>query len=331
MDQTRRSTLSDVARLAGLSASSVSRALSGNRQVTPDVAERARRAADQLGYRPDSVARSLRTRTTQTLGLVVADVTNPFFALLIKAVEQKTRSVGYSLLLADAQNDVRIEEESVNLLLDNRIEGLLFSPAHRFLSAHTVATAARSVRVVQLDRVADDSVPFVRIDQRDGMRQVIDHLVGRGRRTFGFIGSDSSVSTSWERQEAFVDLTAAIDPGAAIRVLSGDFSVEWGRRAARIVRDNWPDVDALVCANDLIALGAREAMTAEGLTIPGDIAIAGFDDTVIAGAGNLTSVRQPLSALAAEAVRRCLPGYSESAHSAEPLIPELVVRASTQG
>lgn len=327
----QRATVHDVARLAGLSTSSVSRALSGARPVSPEVAERAWKAAEQLGYRPDAVAQSLRTQATRTLGLVIADIANPFFPLLIQAVEHACRAAGLSLLLADAENDIDVERESVRLLLDKRIDGLLISPSHRFLSQAAIASASRVVPVVQLDRVADERIGFVRVDQAAGVRAIVEHLRSRGREHLGFIGSDASVSTSWERQLAFVESAAELDPLAPVRVLAGDFTVEWGREAALRMVSHWPNVNGIVCANDLIALGARQALLADGRSVPESIAIAGFDDTIIASAGQLTSVRQPLADLAARAVAMCLSATAGGdALEQITLSPELVVRASTE-
>lgn len=331
MNYSRRVTVADVARLAGLSTASVSRALSGARPVRPDVAERVWQAAEQLGYRPDAVARSLRTRATQTLGLVVADIVNPFFPALVKAVEQECRHRGLSVLLADAGNDVEVERKSVEVLLDKRIDTLLISPSHRFLSKAAIAAAVRQVHVVQLDRVADETLSFVRVDQRVGVQNVIEHLVDRGRRHFAFIGSDASVSTSWERQVAFSELAAAVDPVAPVRVLGGDFSAEWGREATRKILAVWPEVDAIVCANDLIALGAIQTLELErDRHLSGDlVAVSGFDDTLIASANRITSVRQPLDELAARAMQ--ISGNAGRTEPAEQVVlqPSLVIRAST--
>lgn len=327
----QRPTLHDVARLAGLSTSTVSRALTGARPVSPDIASRVQTAADQLGYRPDTVARSLRRQETQTLGLVVADITNPFFPLLVQAVEHETRRAGFALLLADAQNDADIEKQSVALLLDKRIDALLISPSHRFLSQAAIDAARRVVPVIQLDRVADESVGYVRVDQAAAVRLLVDHFLSRGRRHLAFIGSETSVSTSWERQQAFLDYAQAHDPAAVVRVLSGDFSVEWGRTAAKRLIEHWPEVDAIMCANDLIALGAQQMLGSLSIDLPRAVAISGFDDTLIASASRLTSVRQPVRELAAAAVTATIEAVGDGREIiAETLPPTLITRESTE-
>lgn len=327
--QQQRVTIHEVARLAGVSTSTVSRALTGARPVTPEVAERVAQAARQLGYRADAVGRSLRRRETRTLGLVVADITNPFFPLVVQAVEHAAREAGFGLLLADAQNDPDIEKDIVGLLLDKRIDALLISPSHRFLSRPVIESAAAAVPVVQLDRVADEAVPFVRVDQAQAVGQLVEHFGQSNRRSLAFLGSDPSVSTSWERQEAFLRCAPELDRSATGRILVGDFSVEWGRQAARQARELWPEVDAIVCANDLIALGALQELAALGVP-QGSVAVSGFDDTLIASATLLTSVRQPVAALASAAVRNAVAGVGGAVEvPSVTLSPELVVRDST--
>jgi LacI family transcriptional regulator len=319
-----------VAKLAGLSTSSVSRALTGARPVQPDIAERVAQAARQLGYRPNAVARSLRRQETKILGLIVADITNPFFPELVQAVERQARDAGYGLLLVDAQNDAEIEKESIKLLLDMRIDVLLISASHRFLSRAVIDAAAELVPVLQLDRVVDEAKGFVRVDQQFAVTQLIDHMVLEGHAHLAFIGSDPSVSTSWERQQAFLSVAPLRDAGAAGRVLVGDFSVDWGREAARKILSLWPEVDGVICANDLIAFGALQEFSASGVSIPNDMAISGFDDTLIGQASQLTSIRQPVAEMGAVVVRYAIELVnSEIEPPHVTLTPELVVRGST--
>ncbi|MFQ6330709.1 LacI family DNA-binding transcriptional regulator [Nocardia sp. CWNU-33] len=327
----RRVTIHDVARVAGLSTSSVSRALTGARRVNPDVAARVKEAALLLGYRPDAVGRSLRRQETGTLGLVVPDITNPFFPSLVQAVVERSRGAGFGLLLVDSRNSADLEAESVRLLLDKRIDALLISASHRFLSKATIDMAAQTVPVIQLDRVVDEQKAYVRMDQRAAIELLVDHMVAQNRIHLAFLGSDPSVATSWERQEAFLQIAPDKDPAAAGRILVGDFTVEWGRDAAHKVRRLWPEVNGVICANDLIALGALQEFTAQGLSVPRDILISGFDDTLIAQASGLTSVRQPVDDMAEIAVPDLMAGVrgdDDPLHAV--LEPELVIRDSSR-
>lgn len=315
-----RTTIHDVARLAGVSIASVSRTLTGARRVGPELAERVRAAAAELGYQPDQVGRSLRRQETQTIGLVVADITNPFFPALVQAVEEALREAGFGLLLADAQNDPDVEARSVQLLLARRVDALVITPVDRARSAATVAAAARAVPVVQLDRRATAATHYVGMDHDRAIADILAHL---GRHHPALIGSDPSVSTSWERQSAFTRRTGSD------RVLVGSFSVEWGRLAAGRILDRWPDTDALVCANDLIGVGALQELQRRGVAVPGRVAVTGFDDTLLSTVSQptLTTVRQPVTAMAAQAIH-IMTNHGTGATHAE-LPATLIPRASS--
>ncbi len=329
--QRDRATVHDVARRAGVSIATVSRALTGARRVAPDIAARVHTAASELGYQPDPVARSLRRQETQTIGLVVADITNPFFPALVQAVESVAREANLGVLFADAQNDVAAEQHAVDLLLRRRVDALLISPCHRFRSRPALVEAAGAVAVVQVDRFASAAGHYVGLDHDDAVVQMLDHLSATGRTGFALIGSDPSISTAWERQVAFTRRVAGRDPAAVNRVLVGEFSVEWGRRAAAQIVEQWPEVDAIICADDLIALGALQELRHQGLDVPGRVAVIGFDDTLLTVASEpaLTTVRQPLRQMAEEAVALIGPPNSR-APVRRKLRGELVVRASTR-
>jgi len=325
-----RATIHDVAKLAGVSIASVSRVLTGARKVRPEIAQRVRDAATHLGYEPDLVGRSLRRQETQTIGLVVADITNPFFPALVQAVEGVLRGAGLGLLLADAQNDPDIEAGSARLLAGRRVDAMLITPVDRHRSAATVVEASRSVPVVQLDRYAADEVHYVGMDHDGAIADLLAHLRDGGRTHPALIGSDPSVSTSWERQLAFTRRVAALDPAAPARVLVGSYSVEWGRAAAGEIMDRWPEVDAIICANDLIGVGVLQELRRRDLAVPGRVAVTGFDDTLLARTSqpSLTSVRQPVTRMAEAAVRIVTGGALPEAEHLS-LAAELVTRGSS--
>lgn len=292
-------TVHDVARLAGVSTASVSRALSGRRRVSADVAERVRSAADELGYQVNTVGRSLRRQSTETVGLVVADITNLFFPSLTKALEDAFAQQGLGLLLADAGDDVTREREAVARLLARQVDALLITPVSRWQSRRTIDEANLRTTVVQLDRHASNKAHYVGMDNGRAVSDVLAHLTELGRTSPVFIGSDPHISTTWERQRAFSRLAPHGD-----RVLTGDFSLDWGRTATIEALRRWPDADALFCADDLIAVGAAEQLRTMGHPLPGPVAVVGFDDTLLVRLHTppVSSVRQPLAEMAAAAV-----------------------------
>ena len=301
--------------------------------MNPELAARVQDAASRLGYRTNRVARALRRRATQTVGLVVPDLTNPFFPAVVQAVEGALRDAGLSLLLCDAGNDVALEAELVRNLFDHQIDGLLISVCDRIASRQAVRLAASQVPLIQIDRRALGGMPYVGVDQAAAMGTVIDHLHDQGCERFAYITPHPAISTASERLDAFLRRVSPLDPTAAQRVYRGDFSLEWGHEAARRIIAERPRPDAIVCANDLNAIGAVAALREEGIAVPGEIVVSGFDDTVLAVAcyPQLTTVRQPLEELGRQAV------HVLRAAMADPSLPptlavlkaELVVRGST--
>ncbi len=322
-----RVTIRDVAADTGLSISTVSRALSGARAVTPDIGERVRESADRLGYRVDSIGRALRTQRTKTLGLVIPDITNPFFPALVQALEHSARALGLGILIADADNDPGMEREALRTLVDRRVDAVLISPTDTTASLPGIAETAQRVRLIQIDRVIDESLPFVRIDQAAPVEALVAHLRATGRRHIAFIGQQPTIATSGERERTFVRAMGEHFPGEAVRVLSGMLSAESGRSAARDIVSAWPETDAIICANDTIAVGVLEQLGPE--TGRRTIAVSGFDDTLVAQALQLTSVRQPVDELATVAVSFANGAAIEEFAGSVSLVSEVIFRAST--
>ncbi|MDC7335731.1 LacI family DNA-binding transcriptional regulator [Streptomyces lydicus] len=327
-------TLKDVALASGCSIATVSRVLAGTRPVGAETARTVRAAAEALGYRPNHVARALRSRSTGTVGLVLPQITNPFFPSLVRELEHALHAADRAVLLADCDDDPVTEAARINALLARRVDALLLIPVDERRSREAVATAAARVPLVLLDRGCGPGVAdSVAVDNVAGMALVLDHLAATGRRRPCFIGAAGTASAAAERRAAY----EAEPPPSTRRPRprrSGDFSVEWGRAA---VDRLWPSrPDAVVCANDLIAAGALQRLRQLGADVPGEVAVTGFDDIPLAGLADpaLTTVRQPLAELAAEAARllaRSPAAGPPAARRAVRLAPELVVRASSAG
>ncbi|WP_409236302.1 LacI family DNA-binding transcriptional regulator [Streptomyces sp. PA5.6] len=327
-------TLRDVARASGCSVATVSRVLAGTRPVGAETARRVREAAETLGYRPNHAARALRSRSTGTVGLVLPQITNPFYPTLVRELTHALHAGGRAVLLADCDDDPVAEAEYIADLLGRQVDALLVIPAHEERSRDAVAAAAARVPLVLMDRGCGPAVAdSVAVDNTAGMALVLGHLAATGRRRVCFLGATGTASAAAERRAAYAAGAAALDPGAPDRVALGDFSVEWGRAA---VDEVWPArPDALVCANDLIAIGALQRLQQLGVDVPGEVAVTGFDDIPMAAlsAPGITTVRQPVAELAAEAARllgrRLAGGEGGSPRQAIRLAPELVVRESS--
>lgn len=326
-------TLRDVAHASGCSVSTVSRALAGTRPVGAETARRVREAVDRLGYRPNEVARALRSRSTGTVGLVLPQITNPFYPALVRELTHALHADERAVLLADCDDDPEIEASRVAALLGRRVDALLVVPVDEARSREAVAAAAEQVPLVLLDRgIGPGVADSVAVDNAAGMALVLDHLAAAGRRRVCFAGATGTASAAAERRAAYEAGAAALDPRAPERVVLGDFSVEWGRAAVDAL---WPSrPDALVCANDLIAVGALQRLRQLGVDVPGEVAVTGFDDIPMASLydPDVTTVRQPVAELAAEAARLLderLAGERHGPQRAVRLAPALVARTSS--
>lgn len=262
-----------------------------------------------------------------TLGLVIPDLTNPFFPALVQAIEHAARARGMSVLIADANNDAAVEREALRTLVHRRVDVILVSPTHLSESREALSTTARAVPTIQIDRVVDESLPYVRVNQSEPITAIVDHLRSSGRRHLAFIGQQSTIATTLERELTFTRLVREAYPDEPVRVVKEAMSPEIGRAASRSIMSTWPDTDAIVCANDLIAIGVLGDLGSH----PGrrEVAISGFDDTLLARTMRLTSVRQPVEQIADAALTAAAAPDSLAAGLAVELTAEVMLRFST--
>lgn len=325
-DGQRRPTLRDVATRAGVSTSMAARILSGERRRRDRNDERVRRAASELDYRPNLVARSLRSRATGMVAMVVPEISNPFFPGLIEAVTRRLGAEGRTLLLADACGDPDLEARHVRALLDQRVDGLLVAPVDAALSAAALDQVGGGLPVVQVDRyVTGAAGHVVTTDNDHGMREVVEHVASVGAHDLVLVSGSDETSTGTERREAFHAAAEVVGLARRPDVLGG-FDVATGHRAVdRLIADGTLP-DAIVCGADLVALGVLERLRQVGAQRP---IVTGFDDIGLASVSYpaLTTVRQPTDELAQVAIdllaRPATPGQHVR------LRPELVVRGTS--
>ncbi len=324
-------TIRQVASRAGVSPATVSRVLAGSPRVDPRLRARTLAAIDQLAYRTNQVARALRTSSTGTIGMVVADIVNPFFPVIIQAVERQLRTQDAQLLLCDSEDDVGKEAELVASLLDHRIDGILICPCDRVASRDALQLAATRVPVVQFDRVASRALDYVGVHQDQAMAAIVAHLQAQGCGSFCYVTFSPRASTAAERLRGYRRAVGAIDPPSAGRVYEGAATFSFGQEAGRAILGSAKLPGAIVCANDLIALGVLDHLKGRGVAVPSDVLVTGFDDTLLAAVSSptLTSMRQPLEEIGRKAAEIVL--RADHGQRARPLLLEakLVVRASS--
>ncbi|MEW1720534.1 LacI family DNA-binding transcriptional regulator [Streptomyces sp. NPDC093109] len=323
--------IKDVAAEAGVSVATVSRALNGHPSVSPAARARVLAAVAALGYRPNAVARSLRTDQTRTLGLVISDVLNPYFTALARAVEEEARALGYSVIIGNADEQPELQDHHVRTLLDRRIDGLLLSPTDP--GSPLIPDAVRAgTPIVFVDRwVPGVKVPVVRADGRGAVADLVAHLLRLGHRRLAIIAGPAATTTGSERVDAF--RAALREHGVALPdayIGQGDFQAESGRRAAERFLDLPEPPDAVFAADNLMALGALDAIRARGLSVPGDIALAAFDDIpwFVHTDPPITAIAQPTEELGRAAVRALVERIDGRTPDSVTLPARLVVRRS---
>lgn len=295
----RGPTSHDVADRAGVSQSTVSRALSGDPNVSEVTRQRVIAAAEALDYSPDTIARSLITRRTNRVGVVISNITNPFYPLLVERLDQDLGDLGYSMLLF--RHEQSIERELINHFVSRSVDGLIFTSAELDLPLAAELNSA-AVPVIFLNRYIDDP-GFDRVvsDNVAGGRRAGELLAELGHERIALVSGPRETSTARDRDEGFLAALAELGrPLAAELRMSGPYEHETGVRACRQLMALDDPPSAIFCGNDVIALGVWDAAVSAGLAIPEDLSVLGFDDIDIASWDSigLTTIRQPLTEMA---------------------------------
>ncbi|MFJ8848772.1 LacI family DNA-binding transcriptional regulator [Streptomyces sp. NPDC102437] len=323
--------IKDVAAQAGVSVATVSRVLNSHPSVSPDARTRVLAAVDVLGYRPNAVARSLRTDQTRTLGLVISDVLNPYFTELARFVEEEARALGYSVIIGNADERPQLQDHHVRTLLDRRIDGLLVSPADGDSPLMTEVARA-GTPMVFVDRwMPGVDVPVVRADGRHAIRDLVAHLYALGRRRLAIIAGPAATTTGDERVEAFREALRAHELGLPeVYIGQGDFQADSGRRVTERFLALPEPPEIVFAADNLMALGALDAIRAAGLRVPQDIGLAAFDDIpwFVHTDPPITAIAQPTGELGRAAVRALVDIVEGRSPQSVTLPARLVVRRS---
>jgi len=325
-------TIKDVARAAGVSVASVSRALNGHESVTETTRQRILAAAGQLRYVPHAAARSLITRRTDTIGVLLPDLHGEFFSELIRGIDAGARASGRHLLISSSHGS-EAEAAQALRMLQGRVDGLIVMSPHAGADVLGANLPAALPTVLLNTRVASGTYPAFSIDNYGGAAAMMKHLFASGRRRIAFISGPDNNFDADERLRGYRDAIAA-RKGASELVLRGDFSESSGYRAGIDLCERGERPDAIFAANDMMALGCLFALTERGVGVPGDIALAGFDDIPIARfvTPPLTTVRVRIADLGRRAFERLdalIATGDDGARTTERLDCDLVVRQSS--
>ncbi|MFI0352760.1 LacI family DNA-binding transcriptional regulator [Actinomadura sp. 9N407] len=321
----------DVALRAGVSVATVSRVLNDSARVTPETRDRVLAAVAELGYRRNAVARSLRTDATRTIGLVIGDILNPFFTELARTIEDEARTLGYSVVIGNADERPERQDHYVRTLLEQRVDGLLLCPTAE-ITPLVRDLVGDGLPLVFLDRTLPGlDVPTVRADGTAAIAELVRHLRDLGHRRIAFISGPALLSTGRERTEAFIAAMQAC--GLPVRdeyLEAGDFQAASGRAGAARLLDLPEPPEVIFAGDNLMALGALDEIRARGLPIPGRVALASYDDLPWFTHVDppITAIGQPVQELGRRAVR-VLTGLIDD-RPVEPVVltARLVVRRS---
>ncbi|GAA2625580.1 LacI family DNA-binding transcriptional regulator [Paractinoplanes durhamensis] len=320
-------TIKDVARVAGVSASTVTRALTMPELVHPETRERVKRVAADLGYHPNRAARGLITGRTGNIGLLVPDLANPFFPSVVKGVQARAHEADYAVFLADTDEDATAEIGLVRKL-SKQVDGLLLCSPR--MSDDELRTIVGDTPVVLVNRRLA-RVPSVTPELLDGMRQAISHLTALGHRRVAYVAGPRS---SWANRERVRSLRTVAAAAGAELVETGNVTPQFEGGVAAADQVLATGVTAVIAYNDLVALGLLNRFTARGVAVPGEVSVLGFDDIPLSAMVHpaLTTVDLPKEQSGRAGVDLLLQLLAEpdrSPAARRELPTQLIVRAST--
>ena len=320
----------DVARLAGVSQMTVSRVLQDNGKVAPQTRERVLAAMREAGYRPHAAARTMRTRRTATVGVVVADITNPFYPQLLEAVAEALDAAGQRMVLWNGPDG----SGALESLDEGTVDGLIFTTVTE-ATPQLGDAVARAEPIVLLHRGLDElDCDQVTTDNAAGGRAVADYLVATGHTRIGFLRGPELPSTARHREHGFRERLAELGhPLSEDLSAPGGFAHDVARSAMRDLLGRADPPTAVFCANDLTALGAVDGAVSLGRRVPEDVWVIGYDDIALTAwdSYDITTVRQPIAEMARAAVSRLLEriGDRDLPARRDCFPSELLVRGST--
>jgi DNA-binding LacI/PurR family transcriptional regulator len=323
--------LEDVAKRAGVGSATVSRVLNGNPGVKSSTRARVLRAVEQLKYKPNLHARTLAGGRSRVLGIVMANLYNPFFADIYHAIETNALQCGYEVLLANSSHDVKLLKASVHRLLGQQVAGLGVFPEMEPAILDELREARIPVVLFDAGEV-DDGFTTIHFDHRKGMRMLLDLLHAMGHRRLAYIGAPLFVRPTEARRIEFLETTARHGADSLVVAPSED-GFAGGREAARELMRTGFAPTAILCVNDWIAIGVIRELRNQGLSVPGDISVTGFDNITMSEfcCPSLTTIHIPRAEIGRLVVAGLVPDTSDCPPAPRhiDLDPELVLREST--
>jgi LacI family transcriptional regulator len=332
----KKTTIKDIARMAKVSHTTVSRALNDKSRIRNETKERILSIAKELSYRPNFIARSLVMRRTKTLGLVITTIANPFYTELSQGIETTAISLGYNIILCSTNYDLSVEKQYIDMLRSKGVDGIIFTSAHMG-DPNIIGLAEEGFPIILVNRrtyhpMVRERIDYVGVDNISGGFLAVEHLIRLGHDRIGMIGGSSESSVGFERLEGGKKALAAY--GLEMKgnyFLEGDFLKGSGYRGGKEFLKMSRPPTAIFATNDYMALGTYQAIVEEGMKVPEEIALIGFNDiefTSMKGI-ELTTIGQKkyeMGALAVKTLVERIEGRKVGPSMEIVLEPELIIR-----
>lgn len=327
-------TIRDIAKAADVSINTVSRALNNKGDVNKETRNRIERIARELNYVPNQLARSLHHKQTGTIGVVVTDNSNPFYARLIKGIEDVASGAGYNIILCNSDEDAEKEAAAMKILKEKQVDGILITPTHT-QEGFLRALGSYQKPLVLVNRSMDDAdLDYVKTDNVLGAKMAVQRLVSTGRRRLWYLGGPARISSAVERLQGCREAVreAGLAP-ESLRVIETSLHMEDGYACTAAALREGGHPDGLFAYSDIMAIAAMKALREKGLAIPRDVAVVGYDDIEISRylEISLTTVRQQRYELGRRSAEVLIDKLRDGEHHRTAHIvysPELVIRDS---
>ncbi|MCR4430943.1 MAG: LacI family transcriptional regulator [Tepidanaerobacteraceae bacterium] len=327
-------TIKDIAREANVSITTVSRVINNkNEGVSKETKDKILQIMKRLNYRPNSVARSLVTKKTHTLGLILPDITNPFFPDLVRGVEDTANIYGYNIILCNTDDDIAKEKTYIKVLKEKCIDGIIYTSTIKSENQNVKMLLKYEIPFVMLDRLIDiKGVPYIYADGESGMYEIIRYLIENNHRRIAYISGPMTNHTAIQRFEGYkrAMAEAGLSPDGDL-IMEGNYKMRSGYECMSEILKKKKKFTAVACANDLMAVGALECLRESGMKVPDDISVTGYDDIYVSNVvtPKLTTMAQPTYEMGCLAARILIKSIAEENHEKEvKLRPKLVIRES---
>lgn len=311
----KKITMLDIAKKAGVSKATVSMVLNKRDQsISEETKEKVLKLAKELNYIPNSLARGLSTKKTGTIGIILPDITNPFFSSMARAIEDAANSLGYNVIFCNTDNEIDKEVEYIKLLISKIVDGVIFIAGGES-SSSVEMLKSNNVPFVLVDRYIDNYKDEygVYLLNEEGVIKGVEYLYNKGNRKIVFVKGYENLEVSNERLKGYKYAMSKYGIYDEKLIFKGDFNIEGGIKATEAILNKLDKIDAIFYSNDMMALGGMKALLRKGFRIPEDIRIMGFDNIDISGIfePELTTIGQPIYKMGKEACKLLIDIISE--------------------